>query len=74
MYLQKLLIIYGEEVEHIVLWSPNEQSSWSPNVQGLLSPNVPRFLESQCTRSLSKDEEKATNQKSFLKELIKKIL
>ena len=39
MYLQKLLIIYGEEVEHIVLWSPNEQSLWSPNVQGLLSPN-----------------------------------
>ena len=43
MYLQKLLIIYGEEVEHIVLWSPNEQSLWSPNVQGLLSPNEQGF-------------------------------
>ena len=40
MYLQKLLIIYGEEVEHIVLWSPNEQSLWSPNEQSLWSPNV----------------------------------
>ena len=43
MYLQKLLIIYGEEVEHIVIWSPNEQSLWSPNVQGLLSPNEQGF-------------------------------
>ena len=43
MYLQKLLIIYGEEVEHIVIWSPNEESLWSPNVQGLLSPNEQGF-------------------------------
>ena len=43
MYLQKFLIIYGEEVEHIVIWSPNEESLWSPNVQGLLSPNEQGF-------------------------------